>query len=324
MVAPRKKNNMNRKIKTGVFGVGSLGQWHARIYSEIETAELVGVYDLSPERAAEIAERYNTKPFSDIEDLAKEIEAASVVVPTDKHFEVFTQLAEHNLHMMMEKPLASTTKQAEDMVTVAQAKNLILQVGHVERFNPVMNFLEQRLTNPRFIEATRLAPYPPQREGAAPRGTEVSVVLDLMIHDLEIILHLMKCPVKNINATGVSVLSKTEDIANVRLGFENGGIANITASRISREATRKIRVFQEDSYLSLDYQEQSGMLCHKTATGIEAEPVPIEKDEPLDAELKSFINCVQHRADPVVSGEHASEALKLAVEICRHIEETPS
>lgn len=315
---------MNKKIKTAVFGVGSLGQWHARIYSEIETADLIGVYDINPERAIEIAKRYNTKPFSDINTLAKEVEAASVVVPTNKHFEVFSQLAEHNLHMMMEKPLASTTQQAEDMVKITQAKNLILQVGHVERFNPVMKFLEQKLTNPRFIEAKRLAPFPPQRKDGAPRGTEVSVVLDLMIHDLEIILHLMKCPVKNINATGVSVLSNTEDIANVRLGFENGGIANVTASRISREATRKIRVFQEDSYLSLDYMKQSGMLCRKTENGIETEPVPIEKDEPLDAELKSFINCVQHRSSPKVSGEHASEALKLAVEICRQIKENPS
>ncbi len=316
---------MNKKIKTGVFGVGSLGQWHARIYSEIDTAELTGVYDINPERAAEIAERYNTTPYSDIEQLASQIEAASVVVPTDKHFDVFNQLVKYNLHMMMEKPLASTTQQAEDMVKTAQENNIILQVGHVERFNPVMNFLEQKITSPRFIEATRLAPFPPPRPDGVPRGTEVSVVLDLMIHDLEIILHLMNnAPVKNINATGVAVLSQTEDIANVRLGFANGGIANVTASRISREPTRKIRVFQEDSYLSLDYMQQTGLLCRKTAAGIETEPVPIEKDEPLAAELKSFINCVQQRSEPVVSGEHASKALKLAVQICQQIKNNPS
>ena len=315
---------MTDKVKTGVFGVGSLGQWHARIYSELEHADLVGVYDLDPVRAAEIAERYGTRPFSDMAALAQQIDAASVVVPTDKHFDVFEQLLPAKLHLLMEKPLASSTHEAEEMVRMAQENDLILQVGHVERFNPVMQFLEERLTHPRFIEATRLAPYPPPREGSLPRGTEVSVVLDLMIHDLEIILHLTKSPVKAINAVGVPVLSTTEDIANVRLGFEDGGIANVTASRISMEPTRKIRVFQEDSYLSLDYMDQSGMLCRKTATGIEAEPVPIEKDEPLLAELRSFVHCVHHRHDPVVSGEHGSEALKLAVEICRQIRENPA
>lgn len=315
---------MKNKLKVGVFGVGSLGQWHARIYSELENAELVGVYDLSKARAAEIAERYHTKPFNDVDELAKSIEAASVAVPTDKHFDMFNKLTEHKLHLLMEKPIASSYEEAELMVNAARENNLVLQVGHVERFNPVMQFLEEQLSHPRFIEAIRLAPYPPQRENSVPRGTEVSVVLDLMIHDLEIILHLVNSPLKHVNATGVAVLSPAEDIANVRLGFENGCVANITASRISQEQLRKIRVFQEDTYLSLDYKNQAGQLCRKSSTGIEAMPVPIEKGEPLAMELGSFVNCILTKNQPVVTGEHASEALKLAVDICRRIRENPS
>jgi len=315
---------MDGTVKIGVFGVGALGQWHARVYSELEDAELVGVHDTNAERAAEIAERYGCRPFDSIDSLAESVDAASIVVPTDKHFDVFSSLTKHDLHLLVEKPIASTTAEAESMVKAAQEKGLLLQVGHVERFNPVMQFLEERLTVPRFIEATRLAEYPPPRDGAPPRGTEVSVVLDLMIHDLEIILHLVRSPVKSVNATGVSVLSPTEDIANVRVAFESGCVANITASRISRERLRKIRVFQDDLYLSLDYMNQAGLLCRKTATGIQPEEVPLEKEEPLKAELASFVECVKNHDDPVVTGEHGSEALKLAVEICRRIREEPS
>lgn len=315
---------MNNKVTTGVFGVGSLGQWHARIYSELPESHLVGVYDIDPARAAEIAQRYRTRAFDSIAGLAREIEAASVVVPTDKHYETFMQVAARGVHMLVEKPIASTTAEAEAMQARAQQDNLILQVGHVERFNPVMRYLEARLNRPRFIEATRLAPYPPAREGAPPRGTEVSVVLDLMIHDLEIILHLVNAPVVSMHAVGVAVLSPSEDIANVRLGFANGCVANVNASRISQERLRKIRVFQEDSYLSLDYMNQTGQLCRKHDDRIETEAVPIEKDDPLDAELASFVTCVRHHNDPVVTGEHGAEALRLATEICRRIRDNPA
>ena len=315
---------MAEKLKVGVFGVGSLGQWHARIYSELPTAHLVGVHDANPDRAREIAERYHTRAFASMDALAAEIEAASVVVPTDKHFEVFSALAERGLHMLVEKPISSTTDQAEKMVAAAKAGNLILQVGHVERFNPVMRFLEENLSKPRFIEAIRLAPFPPPREGAPPRGTEVSVVLDLMIHDLDIILHLVRSPLRSIHAVGVPVLTPSEDITNVRLSFANGCVANVTASRISLKKLRQIRVFQEDSYLSLDYMNQAGQLCRKSAQGIVTEEVPIDKGEPLAAELASFVDCVTRRNDPVVSGREASDALKLAVEICRQIRENPS
>ncbi len=311
-------------LRVGVVGVGSLGQWHARIYAELPDVELVGVYDADPARAREIADRYHTRVYATIESLADDVAAASIVVPTDRHYDVFQHLLGKGVHMLVEKPIASSYAQAQAMVDAADAADIVLQVGHVERFNPVLAFLDENLTRPRFIEATRLAPYPPLREGAAPRGTEVSVVLDLMIHDLDIILHLAKSPVTAINATGVAVLSPTEDIANARLNFASGCVANVTASRISQDKLRKIRVFQDDTYLSLDYMNQAGQLCRKTAKGIEATTVPIEKDEPLAAELASFANCVRHRRDPVVTGRHGTEALRLAVDICRTIAENPS
>lgn len=313
-----------RRIRTGVFGVGSIGQWHARIYSELPDAELVGVYDINRARALEIAERYDTRPYSDAAALASVIEAASVVVPADRHFDAASMLLERGVHTLVEKPIATSTREAELMVALAQENGCILQVGHVERFNPVMAFLESVLTGPRFIEAHRLAPYPAPRPDRPPRGTEVSVVLDLMIHDLEIILHLVRSPVREIHAVGVPVLSAEEDIANARLSFENGCVANVTTSRISPEAMRKIRVFQENAYISLDYQNQTGEIHRKEGGTIERGAVPIERDDALTNELASFIACVKVRDNPVVSGMQAAKALELAVRIGRHIRERSS
>ncbi|MDD5482918.1 MAG: Gfo/Idh/MocA family oxidoreductase [Kiritimatiellae bacterium] len=317
------KNTLNtdiRKVKVGVVGVGSLGQWHARVYSELPGAELAGVYDINARRAQEIAARYNTRAFNDFNELAERVEAASIAVPADKHHAVAMQMLARGVNLLVEKPIAVTTAEAEEMVALARQTKLILQVGHQERFNPVMKFLESVIARPRFIEAHRLSPYPaPPLFGGKPRGTEVSVVLDLMIHDLEIILHLVRAPVREIHAVGVPVLSLSEDIANARLSFENGCVANVTTSRISPESLRKIRVFQEDAYISLDYQRQSGEIYRRQAGRIEKERVPIEKGNTLDMELASFIDCVRARSSPVVSGEWAAAALKLAVDIRRHI-----
>ncbi|HBA85507.1 MAG TPA: oxidoreductase [Verrucomicrobia bacterium] len=314
----------DRRVKVGVVGVGSLGQAHARIYSELSEAELVGVFDVDRKQAEKIATQYKTTPYTSIDELASKVEAVSVVVPTDLHRKVGGQLIEKGIHLLVEKPIAATTSEAEELVRLAQEKKIILQVGHVERFNPVLSFLDRIKTRPRFIEAHRLAPYPPPRAGLLPRGTEVSVVLDLMIHDLEVILHLVKSPVKDIRAVGVPVLSRSEDIANVRLLFESGCVANVTASRISPEKLRKIRVFFEDAYVSLDYQNQSGEIYRKGLLGISRDEIPIEKGEPLANELRSFVGCVAHRDEPVVSGEHAAEALKLAAEICQRVREGAS
>lgn len=306
-----------RRLRVGVFGVGSLGQWHARIYSELPQTELCGVYDADPEQARTIAGRYGTRAFDSIEALAESIEAASIVVPTHLHCEVSLPLIRHGLHVLIEKPLAASLEEAETLVAESERAGIVLQVGHVERFNPVMAYLETHLTRPRFIEAMRLAPYPPPRPGLHPRGTEVGVILDLMIHDLEIIQHLVRSPVCDIHAIGVPVLSAQEDIANARLLFENGCVANVTASRVSRERLRKIRVFQSDAYVSLDYQEQCGQITRKAAEGIETVAVPIEKGEPLLRELQAFSDCVLEGRKPLVGGRQALDSLQLAAAI-RH------
>ena len=312
------------RIKVGVIGVGHLGQYHARIYSELPEAELVGVYDVDPGRAEAIARKYRTRSFATLESLADATEALSVVVPTDKHRGVAGLLLEKGRHLLVEKPIAATTAEAEELVRLAREHQCLLQIGHVERFNPVLSYLDSMNKPPKFIEAHRLAPYPPPREGAGPRGTEVSVVLDLMIHDLEVILHLVGASVTAIHAVGIPVLSPSEDIANVRLVFANGCVANITASRISPEKMRKIRVFLPDSYISLDYQAQEGLIYRKDGERITRDKVPIEKGEPLANELRSFVRCVAERGQPLVTGDQAAEALKLAVEITRRIREGSS
>jgi predicted dehydrogenase len=315
---------MAESLRVGVVGVGSLGQHHARIYAERDDVTLAGVYDADPERAAAIAARHGTRVCADLAELAAAVDAASVAVPTEHHLAAARALMERGVHVLVEKPIAASTAEADAMVQLASARNLILQVGHVERFNPVMRFLEDSLAAPRFIEAIRLSPYPTPGPAGVPRGTDVSVVLDLMIHDLDIILHLVRAEVTAIHAVGVPVLSASEDIANVRLAFAGGCVANVTASRISAERMRKIRVFQEDMYVSLDYMEQSGHLYRKTGTGIARSTVPIDKAEPLAVELDAFVRCVRQRREPVVTGRHAFDALHLAMEICRHVRACPS
>ncbi len=304
-----------KKIKIGVAGVGSLGINHARIYHELPGCELTGIYDTDTKRAAEVALQYGTRVCASLDELAQNVDAASIVVPTHLHFDVASQMIRHGKHLLVEKPITSTTSEAEELVRLANEHKVVLQVGHIERFNPVMEYLERAARHPKFIEAHRLSPFPPPREGLHPRGTEVNVVLDLMIHDIEVVLHLVRSPVKEVRAVGVPVLSGSEDIANVRLEFENGCVANITASRISPERLRKIRVFVEDAYISLDYQKQAGEIFRKTESGIVGEDVPIQKGEPLANELRSFVDCVASQGSPKVSGEHAAEALKLAAHI---------
>lgn len=314
----------SRRVRVGVFGVGSLGEHHARLYAELPEAELAGVYDARPERAREIAARYGVPAFESLEALAAAVEAASVVVPTDLHHAVGRKLLEAGLHLLIEKPIAATLAEAEDLVALAAQRGLILQVGHVEHFNPVLSALESFSGSPRYIEARRMAPYPPPRpDGQRPRGTEVSVVLDLMIHDLDIILHIVRAPVTDVRASGVAVLSPTEDIANARIAFANGTVANVTASRIHPERLRKIRLYYPDAYATLDYMSQSGFMHRRSATGIEHTPIPIERREPLRLELTAFLRCVRDRTPPPVSGARATDALRLSLDILRRIAETP-
>lgn len=315
---------MDDNLKVAVFGVGNLGQWHAAKYAAIDNADLVGIYDVDADRAAKIAAQHQTRAFADMDALADAADAASIVVPTPLHHETFNRLAGHHLHMLMEKPIAATTAEAEAMVDLARQNELILQVGHIERFNPVMPFLENHMQNPTFIEAIRMCRYPPPRAGGPPRGTDVSVVLDMMIHDLEIILHLVRSPIADIRAFGAAVMSPGADIADVRLRFENGCIANVTASRISTAPIRSIMVFQDDRYAALDYGKQTGTLHCKGPDGIIAEDIPTEKGDQLERELKAFVECVRTQGEPVVSGAQGHRALQLAADIGHIIATRPS
>jgi predicted dehydrogenase len=301
------------KLRVGVVGVGHIGKNHARLYAALPSAEFSVIYDTDAAKARELGQEFGVAVAQSLEDFANRVDAASVATPTNTHFEVARQLLERGKHLLIEKPIAENTTHASQLAEIASQRQLVLQVGHVERFNPVLSALEERLTHPRFIEAHRLSPYPN-------RSTDIGVVLDLMIHDLEIILHLVRSPVQTIDAVGVPVLSRGEDIANARLRFENGCVANITSSRISPEQMRKIRVFQEDAYLSLDYQSQSGEIFRRTASGITKEPVEIEREEPLKRQLASFIECAATGRTPKVSGAQATAALELAVEITKRIE----
>src|SRR5438477_9489539 len=300
-------------IRVGVIGVGHIGSNHARLYAEIPSAEFTAVFDTDTAKAAAIARKYGVKTASTVWEFGDMVDAASVATPTTSHYDVGRSLLQSGKHLLIEKPITETTRQASELASMATERNLVLQVGHVERFNPVLSALEARLTHPRFIEAHRLSPYPD-------RSTDIGVVLDLMIHDLEVILHLVRSPVQNIDAVGVPVLSKSEDIANARLRFENGCVANITSSRISPERMRKIRVFQEDAYLSLDYQNQSVEIYRRQSGKITRDKVPIEREEPLKQQLVSFIECANTGREPRVSGFQATAALELAVEITKRIQ----
>jgi predicted dehydrogenase len=303
---------MTKKLRIGVVGVGHIGSNHARLYAEIPSAEFAAVFDIDAGRGAAIARKYGAIAAGSLGEFADLVDAASIATPTSSHYEVARHLLYGGKHLLIEKPITENTREASELANLAATKNLILQVGHVERFNPVLSALEARLTHPRFIEAHRLSPYPD-------RSTDIGVVLDLMIHDLEVILHLVRSPVQTIDAVGIAVLSRSEDIANARLRFENGCIANITSSRISPERMRKIRVFQEDAYLSLDYQNQSGEIYRRVAGRIARDKVEIEREEPLKRELTSFVDCASTGRAPRVSGFQATAALELAVKITEKI-----
>src|SRR5213080_2453074 len=257
-----------KKLRVGVVGVGHIGSNHARLYSEIPPADFTAIYDVDLARANAIAKKYGTTATKSLDEFADLVDAASIATPTNSHYEIALPLLQRGKHLLIEKPITENPEHATELAELAARNQLILQVGHVERFNPVLSALEARLTHPRFIEAHRLSSYPN-------RSTDIGVVLDLMIHYLEIILHLVRSPVQSIDAVGVPVLSRGEDIANARLRFEDGCVANITSSRISPERMRKIRVFQEDAYLSLDYGTQTGEIYRRSATGISKEPVQI-------------------------------------------------
>ena len=344
---------MASTVRVAVLGVGSLGQNHVRLYAELAKIpqsgiDFTGIYDTNADAARKIAAKYKARVFNSITEAVTHADALNVVTPTSTHFDLARQLLAQGKHVLVEKPMTDDTAQAAELVQLAQQKNCVLQVGHVERFNPVFTYLETAAPEPRFIECHRLSPYPA-------RSTDIGVVLDLMIHDLDVVLAFVKSPVTSVDAVGIPVLSKSEDIANARLRFANGCVANLTASRVSPERMRKIRVFSggttTPSYVSLDYRAQEGFIYRVAREGeqetpllkkvlavklgvgkdstivsqfagkkIVREPVPIAKDEPLKLELQHFVECVRQKQTPVVSGESAKRALDLAFEITRQIQ----
>lgn len=304
--------NNNGKLRCGVIGVGFLGQHHARIYSELNHTELVGIFDSNAARAKEIADKFSCKVFDTIEELASQTDALSVVVPTDKHTQVALPLLQKGCHLLIEKPICTSLEDAKKIMQIADEKNLIVQVGHIEHFNPVMGFMEEHVSNPKFITADRLAPF-------NIRGSEVGVVLDLMIHDIGVVLKLANSEIESIEAVGVNVLSRTEDIGNARIKFKNGCVANLNVSRVSAKKVREIRIFQPGAYMSLDFMNQAGHLVKVGANGIERVEVPFEKEEPLKAELASFADCVLNNKKPKVGANLGSLALQVALEITNQI-----
>ena len=336
---------MSTRVRVAVLGVGSLGRQHARIYAEMHrqgAVELVGVYDTDDALAKAIAAKHGTVALDSVEDAAGAADALSIVTPTVTHHALAKPLLEQGKHLLVEKPMTDNTDRAAELVRLAKRHDCVLQVGHIERFNPVFQYLREAAHEPRFIESHRLSPFPA-------RSMDIGVVLDLMIHDLDIVLAFVRSPVEQVDAAGVRVLSDSEDIANARLRFANGCVANLTVSRVSPESLRKIRVFSggdAPSYVSLDYREQKGYHCRlardeeaesslrrKLVAGLDSaivsqfggrrvlrEPVPIQRDEPLKVELESFVRCVAEKQEPLVSGESARQAIELALEITSQIQ----
>lgn len=312
-------------LRAGVVGAGHLGYHHARHYAALDGVELAGVADPDETRREKAAGDFGTAGVATVQELiALGIEAASVATPTSTHHDVVLALLEAGVDVLVEKPIAGTLEEAETMVAAAQAHGRLLQVGHIERFNGAVMALFKAIHAPRFIECHRLSPFPG-------RGTDVSVVLDLMIHDLDIVLALETSPVLTLDAVGVPVFSGSEDIANVRLRFASGCVANLTSSRVSVDRMRKIRIFEENAYVSTDYSAQEVVVYRRKPGPIppEANPMehiviealPVEKEEPLKLELASFVTCIREARPPVVSGKDSLRALRLARDIVTFIQE---
>ncbi|MCC6138853.1 MAG: Gfo/Idh/MocA family oxidoreductase [Bdellovibrionaceae bacterium] len=300
------------KTRVAVVGGGHLGRFHAQKFAAMENCNFVGVCDLNLEQAKKVADEVKSEAFSDYKKLIGAVDAVLIATPTTTHFEVAKFFLENNVHVHVEKPLTATVAEAEELCALAKKKNLVLQVGHVERFNPALLAAKDKLGVPLFLEVHRLAPF-------KPRSIDVDVVLDLMIHDLDVVMSLVKSPVKSVSAVGTPVLTKTYDIANVRLEFESNAVANLTASRVSLNSTRKFRVFQKSQYLSIDFGSGEVNLTTKTGEWVPGEEPPLtieswnlEKGDALMAEDKAFLAAVRGEAPCLVTGEDGLNALRVA------------
>ena len=324
------------KIKVGVIGTGHLGKLHTKMFKSIDYCELVGIYDSNPNQAEDVSKEFSVPAINSLDELLKQIDAASISATTTSHYELAKKCFENGIHVFIEKPITASIKEAEELLEISEKKKLNLQVGHIERFNPALVAMEKYIDEPRFIQTDRLAQF-------NPRGTDVAVVLDLMIHDIDIILSLVKSDVIDVQANGVAVVSDHLDIANARLQFENGAVANVTASRISQKKMRKMRIFQRDSYIALDFvtgvaeayrllppdTEINPNLISFGEIGVGEKRKKLVYEQPeqkelnaLQHELQLFVNSIINGTKPVVSGIDGLRALKVAEIIIQKIQQS--
>jgi predicted dehydrogenase len=307
-----------KPFRAGVIGVGHLGQHHARLYASLPGAQLVGLFDQSVERAQVIADRHGARVFRSVEELLPHVDVVSVAVPTSGHYAVAKSCLQAGKHLLVEKPISVMPGEAQELVELAKQRGCCLQVGHSERFNPVMTLMRPHINKPVFIECHRLSSF-------SERGTDVDVVLDLMIHDLDLVLSLNPGPVEEVRAAGVAVLSSSIDIAHARIQFRSGAVANLTSSRVSTNKMRRLRIFQRDNYLSIDFQTRQGMICRRSTEAGRRPTVEVEQfqggdEEPLKLQLESFLHAVGTGARPVVSGEDGAAAVAVAHQVLQAIE----
>ncbi|MBF0385722.1 MAG: Gfo/Idh/MocA family oxidoreductase [Candidatus Omnitrophica bacterium] len=301
------------KIKVAVIGTGHLGSKHLKVFNELKPrVEIAGICDLNEATAMPLANQYGVTYYRDYRELAGKVDAVNICVPTESHFKLAKFFLENNTHTFIEKPITNTIEEAVKLTNIAAKSKLKLQVGHIERFNSAFQSILHFTQKPLFIECHRLNQFPN-------RSLDIGVVMDLMIHDIDIILGLIRSPIKSIDAIGVNVLTSKEDIASARITFKTGCVCNLTASRVSDDVMRKIRIFQKDTYISLDYVKQEAFIYRKKQQLISKHALPIEKHEPLKKEIEHFIDCIEKDQNPLISGKEAKEALDVALKISRLI-----
>ncbi len=303
---------MNSPLKVAVIGLGRLGARHAEVYSKMPGIELIGVCDTHEDRAQEVADQCQTKAYTDYRKLLGLTDAASIVVPSEKHYALSKDFLNHGVHLLIEKPITTKLADADKLLALAKKKHLTIQVGHIERFNSAVRTIKGIIKKPRFIECQRVGPYDP-------RVAKTGVTLDLMIHDIDIVLDLVKSRIKDVESVGAFILSETEDIANTRIHFADNITCDLTASRMSSEVTRKIRIFQDNAYIVLDYVKQEAFIHTKANGRLHQQKIDITRQDSLKAELSDFIHCVKNRKRPLVSGEEGRNALALALRITQQI-----
>jgi len=310
-----------RRLRVAVIGVGHVGEYHVQKYAALPEADVVGVVDIDKDRARLIARRYDTRAYFHHDEVLGQVDAVSIAVPTKDHFSIAMDVLSKGVHVLLEKPITDDVEQAAQLINRAASDNLVLQVGHTERFNPAVREMRTMVNNPIFVESHRLNPF-------TPRGTDVNVVLDLMIHDLDIILNVVKADIKELHGVGMSVLTGKTDIANVRIIFDNGTVANLTASRVSNKTIRKLRIFQPDAYLAVDFANKELGVTRLDQDRIGPEGFPqivtsnmqFPDSDPMLSQIRSFLGAVLERRPPEVSGEDGKRALSVAHTIIQQIE----